>query len=45
MEQLIIDEKKLYKKPLLVDTEHHESDIYIHDERTLYKILLFLVVF
>lgn len=40
MEQLIIDEKKLYKKPLLVDTEHHESDIYIHDERTLYKILL-----
>lgn len=40
MKQLIIDEKKLYKKPLLVGTEHHESDIYIHDQNTLYKILL-----
>lgn len=40
MKQLVIDESKLYKKPLLIDTEHHESDIYIHDQNTLYKVLL-----
>lgn len=41
MNKIIITEKELSHYPTLDDTIHHESDIYVKDDDTLFKILLY----
>ncbi|NLC48128.1 MAG: hypothetical protein GX758_02040 [Tenericutes bacterium] len=41
MKRIVLCEETLHEEyPVLQDTVHHESDIYLYDPQTLYKILL-----
>lgn len=41
MQRIIVPEKSLLSYPTLKDAVHHESDIYLADDKTLYKILTY----